>query len=183
MKVLNVGGGSSRELPQFYAGWEQVLLDIDSAAKPDIQCDALEMKKLPAAKFDAIYSSHCLEHFYKHDVPKVLDGFLHVLKDDGFAEVSVPNLTNLFDELRARSHDISDVWYRVGTQPITFHDVLYGWDTAMANGNLYYAHKCGFTALSFSGALYQAGFKTAWVKEEGMNLRAFAYKKENQPCP
>ncbi len=160
-----------------------MLLDVDPATEPDILLDAREIAALDSDPYDAVYCSHCLEHFYKHDVPKVLKGFLHVLKDEGCVELYVPNLTHLFHELQERCHDISDVWYRVGSQPITFHDALYGWDVAMTNGNLHYAHKCGFTAMSLSGALYQAGFGTAWVKEEGINLHAFAYKKENIPCP
>ena len=55
MRVLNVGGGTNRQLPKQYAGWEQDVLDIDPNVKPDILCDAKLMRKLPAAKYDAVF--------------------------------------------------------------------------------------------------------------------------------
>ena len=184
MKVLNVGGGTSRISDQRYFGWEQRILDIDPAVNPDILLDAKEMNTLEARSYDAVYCSHNLEHFYFHEVPLVLEGFIHVLKEDGFAEIAVPNLTNLFQEMHRHNLDIMDVWYRTGeNNPITFHDTLYGWNAAMKGGNLYYAHKCGFTASSLHAECVRAGFKSVWVAEQGANLLAFAYKKEGVPCP
>ena len=60
-RVLNVGG-NSREipLPPIYAGWEQILLDIDPAGRPDIVGDARNLESLPAASCDAVYCSHNL---------------------------------------------------------------------------------------------------------------------------
>src|SRR6266446_7887238 len=46
---------------------------------------------LAASQFDAVYCSHNLEHYYRHDGATVLRGFLHVLKPDGFAEIKVPD--------------------------------------------------------------------------------------------
>jgi hypothetical protein len=81
-RVLNVGGHDKRiPLPPQYAGFEQLLLDIDPAVAPDILCDARELSKLESGQFDAVYCAHNLEHYYRHDVPKVLAGFLHVFKD------------------------------------------------------------------------------------------------------
>src|SRR5438045_1858589 len=92
-RVLNVGGGSKEiPLPPHYADWEHVLLDIDPTAKPDVVCDARGLSALPAAEYDAIYCSHNLEHYYKHDGIKVLRGFMHVLKPNGFAEIRVPDI-------------------------------------------------------------------------------------------
>lgn len=178
MKVLNVGGGASRDLPERYKGWDLDVLDIDPAVNPDICLDAKLMSTLEAAGYDAVLCSHNLEHFYKHEVPVVLAGFLHVLKDGGFAEIVVPNLTKLFAAMQGRSLDIGDVWYRTSSgTPITFHDVLYGWNHAMSNGNLFYAHKCGFTATSLGDALIAAGFKGASLWEDEYNLYAKAFKK------
>ena len=178
MKVLNVGGGS-RVLPSQYDGWEQTLLDIDPDTKPDICLDAKEILTLPESKYDAIYCSHTLEHFYKYEVPIVLSGFLRVLKPKGFAEIHVPNLRNVIDELISRNHDIDDVFYRTGQNiAITFHDVLYGWGEQVSKGNLFYAHKCGFTALSLGSALKTAGFEPIYLAVQGSNITAQAHKKE-----
>ncbi len=177
-RVLNVGGGASRSLPPTYDGWEQLLLDIDPDVGADIVCDAKDLLSLEANSFDAVYCSHNLEHFYQHDVPAVLGGFLHVLKDTGFADIAVPNITNLLQEMVSRGHDINDIWYRTGGGlPITFHDVLFGWSQAMKGGNIYYSHKCGFTALSLGTALQAAGFQDVQVIDKGMNLQGLGYKK------
>ncbi len=50
---------------------------------------------LSANEYDAVYCSHNLEHYYRHDVPGVLKGFHHVLKDYGFADISVPDIDAL----------------------------------------------------------------------------------------
>ena len=62
-------------IPAHYAGWEHVLLDIDPGSGADIVCDARRLDTLPPAQFDAIYCPHNLEHYYAHDVPKVVAGF------------------------------------------------------------------------------------------------------------
>ena len=86
MKVLNVGGNNKDiGLPEIYNAWDQILLDIDPSGKPDICCDAREMMQLESSVYDAIYCSHNLEHYFEHDAEYVLEGFLHVLKPQGFA--------------------------------------------------------------------------------------------------
>jgi len=67
--------------------------------------------------------------------------------------------------------------------PITFHDVLYGWGVQVSRGNIFYAHKTGFTALSLSKSLVDAEFGSVFVGEQGGNLHAIAYKKEGVSCP
>jgi predicted SAM-dependent methyltransferase len=54
--------------------------------------DARELLTLEAEQFDGIANSHNLEHYYRHDTPKVLKGFRHVLKKTGFAEIIVPDI-------------------------------------------------------------------------------------------
>lgn len=178
MNVLNVGGGPTRNLPAHYDGWKQDLLDIDPEVNPDIVCDAADMLGLAADQYDAVYCSHNLEHFYAHDVPKVLAGFLHVLKPGGFVEIGVPNVLALMRTMLANNLDITDTWYRAGPNAITFHDVLYGWSAQMAQGNLYYAHKSGFTEYSLGAALSAAGLVRIQVADLGANLRAVGHKEE-----
>lgn len=179
MRVLNVGGGS-RTLPADYDGWEQMLLDIDPSTKPDFCFDAREIKaRMEAGFYDAVYCSHTLEHFYRHEVPVVLEGFLHVLKPGGFAEVSVPDVRRLMNELISRNHDIDDVFYRAEhDMPITFHDVLYGWGFQVSKGNVFYAHKCGFTALSLATAMEKVGFAPVYQSLHDSNIYMKAFKKE-----
>jgi predicted SAM-dependent methyltransferase len=76
-------GGNSKEiqLPFLYDGWQHVLLDIDPDCTPDVLCDARNLSALSGAEYDSVYCSHNLEHYYHHDVRKVLSGFFHILKD------------------------------------------------------------------------------------------------------
>lgn len=83
-KFLNIGGGSKAIPVPTYADWEQLLLDNDPRGDPGMVCDARKLVTLPPKQFDAIYCSHNLEHYYRHDIPKVLDGVIHLLKDDVF---------------------------------------------------------------------------------------------------
>lgn len=163
------------------------MLDIDPTVKPDVCCDALLMTTLPARRYDAVFCSHNLEHFYQHDVPKVLEGFLHVLKKDGFAHIAVPDVLALMHAVVEGKRDLNDTWYTCGGGPIRFHDVLYGWDKAMAAGNLFYAHKCGFSEKSLTKALKTAGFVSVFTSTANGNLEAFAFRsrptlKQRKDC-
>lgn len=174
-RVLNVGGGAGRDLPPTFKTYKQDLLDIDPAVRPDIVCDAKKMRTLPAARYDAVYCSHTLEHFYKHEVPQVLAGFLHVLKPSGFANIAVPDMRSLFKAVANR--DIDETWYRTPGGPISFHDVIYGWGAQVRQGNVYYCHKTGFTEKSLAKALRASGFASVMTAvDEGANLHAFAFK-------
>ncbi len=185
MRVLNVGGASKTiPIPHYYAGWEHLLLDIDPRGSPDIVCDARELASLPAAQFDAVYCSHNLEHYHKHDGKRVLAGFLHVLQDDGFAEIRVPDLDSVMQRVVGSGMDIEDVLYTLPAGPITPRDVLYGWaEEIERTGRDFYAHKTGFTAKSLFAAVQQAGFGHAIVLRiaEAFELRAFAFKTAPTP--
>ena len=112
-KVLNVGGNNKLiPLPPHFAGFEHLLLDIDPKGSPDIVCDARNLTSLEGGQFDAIYCSHNLEHYYRHDVPKVLAGFLHVLKDGGFADIRVPDINEVMRVTIEQGLDIDDVLYQ-----------------------------------------------------------------------
>ncbi|MFA5538209.1 MAG: class I SAM-dependent methyltransferase [Gemmobacter sp.] len=159
-RFLNVGGGSKQVwLPPTYAGWEHCLLDIDATVSPDICLDARELAGLDPAQFDAIYCSHNLEHYFAHDVSRVLGGFRHVLRPGGFAEVRVPDMQALMRTVVERGLDIDDVLYQSGMGPIMVRDVIYGYGRQIESSGVdFYAHKTGFTPRSLSAALKRAGF-------------------------
>lgn len=177
-KVLNVGGNDkSIALPAHYAGFEHLLLDIDKTVSPDILCDARELTVLEGGQFDAVYCSHNLEHYYRHDVPRVLAGFLHVLKDGGFAEIRVPDIHELMKLTMERGLDIEDVLYDSEVGPIMVLDVLYGHGARIERtGQDFFAHKTGFTAKSLRAALHRAGFSKSFSRTGKMEIDALAFK-------
>ena len=177
-KVLNVGG-NSREipLPPQYEGWQKILLDIDPKVKPDVLCDARKLKKLPAGMYDGVYCSHNLEHYYRHDVPKVLAGFSHVLKDGGFAHIIVPDMGEVMRTVVQRGSDIDDMLFESPLGPVTVLDVMYGYGVEIEkSGDDFFAHKTGFTQKSLPAMLRRCGFPFVYSGGANMEVVAFAFK-------
>ena len=182
-KFLNVGGANKQiAVPSQYHGWQHVLLDIDPRGSPDVVCDARELRTLPAGEYDAVYCSHNLEHYYPHDVPRVLAGFRHVLKPDGFLHLRVPDVAAVMRVVVEKNLDIGDVLYNSDAGPITAHDVLYGLGREIrSSGSDFYAHKTGFTTKSLSAALAAAGFGRVFVQGGDLELQALAFSEQPSP--
>lgn len=178
-RVLNVGGNSKAiAIPEHYAGWEHHLLDIDPTGKPDIVCDARELVTLAAGQYDSIYCSHNLEHYFAHDVVRVLNGFRHVLKADGFADIRVPDIDAVMKVYVAKGLDIGDVLYQSNAGPITVRDVLYGFGRKIASsGNDFFAHKTGFSPKSLARALTECGFTHCRIASGRLEIRAVAFTR------
>lgn len=181
-RVLNVGGGDRDiPIPGHYEGWGHVLLDIDERAKPDICCDARTLTTLQPAQFDAIYCSHNLEHYHRHEVVKVLNGFLHVLKPGGFVEITVPDIQAVIRHVVESGMDVGDILYQSAAGPIAALDVIYGLGRRIEqSGQDFYAHKNGFTAKLLRGTLERARFACVHILEmpQLFELRALAFKSE-----
>ncbi len=181
-RVLNVGGGNKQiAIPEHYGAWEHLLLDIAPGPDADIVQDARELDRLGPEQFDAVYCSHNLEHYFRHDAVKVLAGFMHVLKPDGFAEIRVPDMKAVVQHMASTGMDIDDVLYQSSAGPIMAHDVFYGWGKQIESSGVdFYAHKCGFTAQSLGAILGRAGFQHVRVAEAstGFEIRALAFKRE-----
>ena len=178
MRVLNVGGNSKAiPLPSAYEKFEHILLDIDPKGKPDLVCDARQLTALEPHQFDAVYCSHNLEHYFAHDVRKVLDGFLHVLKPGGFAQVIVPDLAALMEVAVSSRLDVEDTLYVSPGGPISVLDVLYGWRKKIEETNQdYFAHKTGFTSTSLVRHLKARGFDTVYCRTERLEVDTVAFK-------
>ena len=178
-KVLNVGGNDkSIPLPGFYEGWDHVMLDIDPSTNADVICDARDLGTRPAAEFDSIHCSHNLEHYFAHDVRRVLTGFAHVLVPEGFVFLRVPDIAQVARAMATRNLDIDDVLYVSPAGPILVKDVIYGWGAKIeASGVDFFAHKTGFTIKSLSGALAVAGFSPVYMGVTDYEIQAFAFKQ------
>jgi len=177
-KVLNVGGNNKEiPLPHEYAEFEHLLLDIDPRGLPDIVCDARELSTLEAEQFEAVYCSHNLEHYYRHDVSRVLSGFLHVLKEGGFVHLRVPDMEEVMRMSVEQKLDIDDTLYQSAAGPIMVLDVMYGYGVEIEqSGQDFYAHKTGFTKKSLETALRKAGFSTIYSGTGNIEVFAIAFK-------
>lgn len=173
---LHVGCGpldkksTTAELKKGY--WKEVRFDIDAGAKPDILGSMVDMEQVPDKEFDALFSSHNIEHLEYHDVQRALKEFRRVLKDNGICIILCPNM----DEI-ARAI-VSGAWeepvYESPAGPISPIDMVYGYRPALAMGQHYMAHRMGYTKGSLYTHLGKAGFKIGVVVPVGFDLIALA---------
>lgn len=181
--VLNVGGHSKKiPIPPHYLNWNHLILDIDPRGGADIVSDARELLLLASEQYDAVYCSHNLEHYYHHEVPRVLAGFLHVLKPGGFAEIRVPDLIAAMKKMIMDGLDLEDVLYVSPAGPITIRDVIYSSSKLVEHsGSDFMLHKTGFSHKSLGDKLHQAGFKEIWIVPGHYEICAFAFKSIATP--
>jgi hypothetical protein len=179
-KVLNVGGGDKRiPIPEIFSDWQHDLLDIDPHGKPELLCDARDLYKTSPRVYDAIYCSHNLEHYYHHEVPRVLMGFKLALKKDGFAFIKVPDMLAVMKAVIENGLDIEDVLYNADCGPILVRDVIYGFNIQIErSGNDFYAHKTGFTKKSLNDLLTQGGFPYIFAGEGLYEIKVLAFKQK-----
>ena len=147
-RLLHIGCGPKTQAnthPAFHdpKQWSETRLDIDPSAKPDIVASMTDMSMVESEQFDAIFSSHNLEHLYPHDVPKALAEFKRALKPTGFALIIVPDLQRVGELIAADK--LEDPAYMSPSGPICAVDMLYGFRKSLAAGNLFMAHRMGFT--------------------------------------
>lgn len=180
LKVLNVGGNSKEiALPDIYNDWEQVFLDIDPSVNPDVLCDARELFTLEAAAYDAIYCSHNLEHYYRHEIPKVLKGFSHVLKEDGFVQIRVPDMRSVLKAFIELDMEINDPLYNSPAGNISVQDIIYGHGASIErSGCDFMAHKVGFTQQYLIEVLEKFNFSHIFTGVGSWEIVAFAFKQQ-----
>ncbi len=136
--------------------WVEVRLDIDADVQPDIIGTMTDMAAVADASVDAVFSSHNIEHLYPHEVPLALAEFKRALSPDGFVVITCPDLQSVCALIA--QDKLTDPAYISPAGPITPLDILYGLRPALARGNLYMAHRCGFTQKVLVAALRAAGF-------------------------
>ena len=164
-KFLHIGCGSKTKeqtTPAFNTEeWEEVRLDIDETVNPDIIATITDMTCVNDKSFDAVYSSHNIEHVFAHEVSKVFNEVYRILVDDGFFIVTCPDLQTVSKFIA--EDKLTDSLYNSPAGPITPLDILYGHRASIANGQHYMAHKVGFTAKVLFGELNKAQFTSSLV--------------------
>lgn len=179
---LHVGCGPARKGPRTYGfdtpDWSEIRLDIDPSVEPDVVASLTDMSAVQSQSADAIFSSHNIEHLYPHEVPVALSEFRRVLKDDGYAVITCPDVQSIAQFIA--QNGIDAVAYQSGMGPITPLDMLYGHNASLARGNLYMAHRTAFTRNSLARAIKRAGFGSviAFAKPARFELWVIGSKSE-----
>lgn len=162
-RVLNIGCGpkSKSRLHRAFHGpeWDEVRLDIDKTVEPDIVGSIVDMWEVPTASFDAVWSSHNVEHLHAHEVQPALREIRRVLKPGGFVLITCPDI-----EVVARlvvDGKLDDPAYISTAGPITPIDMMFGHGASIAAGQRYMAHNTAFSLKRLGAQLVEAGFAEA----------------------
>lgn len=178
-RLLHVGcGPNTKAVLKGFGGdeWQEIRLDIDPAVAPDIEGSLTDLGRVESESIDAVYSSHNLEHLHAHEVPVALSEFNRVLRADGIAVITCPDLQSLGAALA--SDRLLEPLYQSAQGPISAIDMLYGHRGLIAAGNAFMAHRCGFTYSVLQKLLFEAGFSHAFGgrREVAYDLWVVAFK-------
>tara|TARA_B100000212_G_scaffold308681_2_gene258579 strand:- start:1316 stop:1930 length:615 start_codon:yes stop_codon:yes gene_type:complete len=182
-KFLHVGCGRLTKLhstPEFKSNnWDEVRVDIDESVNPDIVASMTDMSVIESDNYDAIYSSHNIEHLFSHEVPIALREFHRVLNNDGFLIITCPDLQTVCREVA--NGKLTEPLYKSGLGPISAIDILYGLRSDIKNGNKFMAHNCGFTGPVLQATLIGCGFKSVVCVAKGDHyaLWSIAFKNKD----
>jgi SAM-dependent methyltransferase len=156
--LVNLGCGpkGSTRLPAMFAAWRELRVDIDANAAPDILADATDLSAIESGAADAVWSAHCIEHLYLHQVGTAIAEVYRILADDGFLCVIVPDLQAIAEYIA--TDRLHEVVYQSPAGSVTAHDILFGFGPFLAQGHSKMAHKCGFTPTLLVQKLREAPF-------------------------
>jgi ubiquinone/menaquinone biosynthesis C-methylase UbiE len=156
--------------------WREIRYDINPSEAPDIQGSITDMSAVATGSVDALYNSHVIEHLNAHEVPVALREFHRVLTSDGFVVLTCPDLQSVAEQVA--SGKLLEPAYQSPAGPISAIDILYGFRPSLAAGNLFMAHRYGFTAASLSEHFGAAGFaRTITARSKTYDLWAIATKQ------
>jgi len=159
-KFIHVGCGNkykdktTKEFNTIF--WSEIRLDIDKNVNPDIVGSITDMSSIESGSVEAVFSSNNIEHIYAHEVPRALSEFLRVLKPDGFLVLTCPDLQSVC--ALVVEDKLLEPMYVSPVGPVSPLDTLYGYGPFLSRGDLYMAHRCGFTQRVLTNHLRACGF-------------------------
>tara|TARA_B100000676_G_C18065077_1_gene840405 strand:+ start:1466 stop:2065 length:600 start_codon:yes stop_codon:yes gene_type:complete len=180
-KFLHLGPGDNTksQTSNIFATdeWEEVRLDINENANPDILTSMTDLSMIDDEEYQGIFSSHNIEHIFPHQVDSTFKEFYRILSADGELIIICPDLMIVAKAIVEGNY--LKALYQSPAGPIAPIDILFGHRASVAGGNEYMAHKCAFTMEALLGVLKAAGFGTIVGGTGDFNLYAIAMKPEN----
>ena len=176
-KLLHIGCGFKRQdlLPDIFKDYEEIRQDIDKNVNPDYCCSINDMSIIESDQFDAVFSSHCLEHLHPFDILPTLEETNRVLNGNGFVFIRVPDLEIVAEFILKGM--INTTVYESDGGPVAPLDMIYGFKY-YTKKNPFMEHKCGFTVNSLIDALRAARFGQVTGRRYGFDVQAIAAKTE-----
>ena len=176
--LINAGSGvrDGGRVPRYFGSWRQIRVDLDPSVEPDLVASITDLSGIPDGIADALWSAHCLEHLYAHEVARALGEFCRVLKPTGFACLMVPDLQAA--AIVAARDELHSVLYESPAGPVTAHDMMFGYGPAIAEGHTFMAHRCGFTPTLLGTRLHESKFAEVVLRrrEASLELAAVAFR-------
>jgi len=183
--LVNAGCGplGRTRLPAMFKDWQQIRVDLDPSVQPDIVASITDLSAIPSGSANALWSAHCIEHLYSHDVGRALNEFSRILADDGFACIIVPDLQAIAHYIA--TDKLHEVIYNSPAGPVTAHDMVYGFGTAIAQGRQDMAHRCGFTPTLMMQRLQETPFAEIILRRrsQALELAAILRKRADGTNP
>jgi len=165
-RVLNAGCGpaSPRSLHACFQrpDWGETRIDIDPRVEPDIVGSVVDLTRdIADMTFDAVWTSHNLEHLRAHEVKGALAEFYRILKPTGFMFVTCPDLEAVARHLLAKGLEAEA--YMSASGAISAIDMIFGHSASIERGNDFMAHRTGFSVERLGRLGLEAGFVEAHV--------------------
>lgn len=157
--------------------WKETRLDIDKDVSPDILGTLTDMNTVATGSVDAIYSSHSIEHIFPHEIAIALKEFYRVLNDDGIVVITCPDIQAVGEALT--QDKLLEPIYESPMGPVTPFDILYGHRETTTDGNIFMAHKSGFTYSILDKVFSEAGFlaRVGGRRPDACSLYLVAFKE------
>jgi predicted SAM-dependent methyltransferase len=160
-KFLHIGCGLKRKestTPVFNTDdWEEVTLDIDKRNNPDILASFTDLSGIKSSSFDAIFSSHNIEHIFYHEALIAIKEFYRILKPNGYIYILCPDLVSVCEALIERGPN-EPLYNTSNGSYVAASDMLYGWRGPIESGNKFMAHKFGYSEKTLISAFQKGGF-------------------------
>ena len=175
--LANIGCGPRGvgRLPPMFDDWRVLRVDVDPAVEPDVITDITDLSPIRSDSIQGVWTAHCVEHLYQHQVGQALSEICRILAPEGFACIVVPDLQTVAEYIAADR--MNEPLYESRAGPITPHDIVFGYGKALAVGHTFMAHRCGFTPKAMLACLADARFgEFAVVRRPNLELAAIAHK-------
>jgi SAM-dependent methyltransferase len=174
--VVNIGCGKTKleNQSKYFLDWKEIRVDAYDNDTAHMKSSIIDFEGIPNESVDAIWASHVVEHNYFHDLPKIFNSMLRVLKPNGFVVIRVPDIGSIANQIE---NNLLDTLYESSIGPISAIDMIYGHRGLTESWGEGMAHKTGFTKKSLNQILASLDLK-AHVKSENDEIIAILFKEE-----
>jgi hypothetical protein len=169
---LNIGSGNSKLDWPGINNYKEVRVDLSPECDPHVIDDIVGLSQIPDDTIDLIWACHVMEHIHWHQIPKTIEGFSRILKENGYAIIITPDLESIASMIPG---GLLDEAYPTSEGSISPIDMIYGFRPYIENQGDLQIHRTGYTADSMGRILKNLGQQYIIVRI-GHDLVTILYK-------